>query len=134
VVDDWHKFITSKANKSMFQKFRALEVLHLDVRGWRDNGCAWPASSVARVLSEVHYLPLKRVIVICTETVKRRELSFSSLWVLENFKLLSNAGSSSLAEEIRLKLLDYRVRYGTHTRRKIEQHGTEEHGALEGET
>lgn len=72
--------------------------------------------------------------MICTETIKRRELSSSSLWVPENLRLLSNAENSSLAEEIRLKLLDYRTRYGKHTGRKIEQHGTEEHGALEGET
>jgi hypothetical protein len=134
LVDNWCKFMTSKTNKSMFQKFKALEVLHLDMRIWRDNRGAWPASSVAEVISEVQYPPLKRVTVICAETIKRRELSSPSLWVPENLRLLSNAENSSLAEEIRLKLLDYRTRYGKHTGRKIEQHGTEEHGALEGET
>jgi len=49
VVDDWHKFMTTKVNKSKFQKCKALEVLHLNARGWRDNRGAWPAGYVAEV-------------------------------------------------------------------------------------
>ncbi len=113
VFDDWYQFMTSKKSMSMMQKFQALEVLHLDVRSWRDNRDAyrrfgeWPVSSVAEVLSEVYYLPLKTVTVICTGTITRCESSSSGLWVPGDTRLLSDAENSKLAEEIRVQLLDH---------------------------
>jgi hypothetical protein len=97
----WIDFVANKTNKAMLQKFSALEVLHFDARRPINPGSGpqvfgpWRIDSIFDGLSDIQFLPLKTVTVICMD---------GECFL---FSKLSRTGNLKLAGDIRLHLLDY---------------------------